>query len=387
MFASMPFLLLHSLEGDGESVRVSGKEVAIHVITSGNSRGGFLACFERVTGVDGDAAGIHNTYRIEHRAPILIKEHIVTDGFTNDPQADALGLKSGRIRLVVEAFNRAVIHEIQLDVANAPDRAQNRIGLAQIILRTGMGAVKNVKWIQASLASDDPASMNRLASGIMDQPVFVIFVEPGALGDLKRSGPDSRGQTQHANFALQNVHAAGKQASIGCYVLSARVLIALVDVEEVIAQILQILCQPMRVGYCRPLIEAEIESSPTPPARDGWSLHARMMQLADEPAIVFQLLVIVCAGADQKPFGRDIRVGRHGQAQLDLVFSLRLFKGIFFGQFRSSRRIHFVGSDVLLTDVQAEDGKKFLGRKRSQKEISLGLAVVNQLATDRAMHS
>src|SRR6516165_9080166 len=123
MFASMPFLLLHRGEGDGESGRVSGKEVAIHVITSGNSRGGFLAGFERVTGVDGDAAGIHKTYTIEHRAPVLIKPHIVTDGFANAPQADALGLKSRRIRLVVQAFDCAVIHEIQLDVANAPDRA------------------------------------------------------------------------------------------------------------------------------------------------------------------------------------------------------------------------------------------------------------------------
>ncbi len=42
---------------------------------------------------------------------------------------------------------------------------------------------------------------------------------------------------------------------------------------------------------------------------------------------------------------------------------------------------------MVLIGMQSEDGEKFIGRERTQKEISLCAEVVNQLAADSAMHS
>src|SRR5215471_13231836 len=168
MFASVPLLLANGLLGNGESIRVSDVEIAIHIVASRNSRSRFSARCKRMAGVDRGSAGINNTHGIEHGASILVEQNVVTHSLAYDMQADALRFEGGRIRLVIEALDCAVVHKIELDIANTPVCGQSTVRLAQIILGTGMGAVKNVKRIQLGFASNHPARVNRLTDSIVN---------------------------------------------------------------------------------------------------------------------------------------------------------------------------------------------------------------------------
>src|SRR5271169_255736 len=110
----------HGTARDRESVRIGDKEIPVHIITSGNAGGRVPAGLERMTGVAGDASGIHESHRIQHRAAVFIEQHSVSYGVANDLQSNALRLKRGRMWTVVIALDGRVVHEVELDIANAP---------------------------------------------------------------------------------------------------------------------------------------------------------------------------------------------------------------------------------------------------------------------------
>src|SRR5262252_5699518 len=126
----MPLLLVNRLSRNRESVGITDIEIAVHVIAGSNTGSGFLAGLEGVAGIDRDPTRIYNAYRIQHWTAVFIEQHVFANRISNDLQADALRLQGGRIGLVVKTFNRAVVHEIQLDITNAPVVTQNPVGLA-----------------------------------------------------------------------------------------------------------------------------------------------------------------------------------------------------------------------------------------------------------------
>ena len=162
-----------------------------------------------------------------------------------------------------------------------------------------IGAVEDVKRVERWRFADYPTGVNRLSSGIPHQPVFVIFVNRRPLRYFKRSRPDSRRQAQRPYFAFESAHSVAEQSAIGSGVLPASILIALINVKEVISEVSHVLREPHRVCRSRALIEAEVIGSPTLPAHRAGSAYAGVVQVANDAPIRLQLLVIVGAGANQ----------------------------------------------------------------------------------------
>ena len=75
---------------------------------------------------------------------------------------------------------------------------------------------------------------------VVHQPIFVVLVNPCALGHFKGSRPNSYFQSQPANAVRQIPHAPGKLRGIGRRIFPASVSIAHVEMEIVKAQRFQV---------------------------------------------------------------------------------------------------------------------------------------------------
>src|ERR1700732_2340387 len=129
----MPGLIRHSLGGNAKGVGVADKEITVHVVSCRNSRGRIFCCLERVASVERDAPGMNDTYRIEHWAPVLVEEHLFSDGLSHDLQINSLSFERGSIGPVKETLDGRVFHESQFDILNIPIVHQGQVSLAQIL--------------------------------------------------------------------------------------------------------------------------------------------------------------------------------------------------------------------------------------------------------------
>src|SRR6185312_16874824 len=103
------------LLGHGEGIRVGNEVIPVHVVAGGDPGGGIATRLEGVAGVLRDPAVVDITDGIQHRAPVLVEVYPISHGVADYAQADALCLHGRRVRLVVIAFDRAIVHEIELD--------------------------------------------------------------------------------------------------------------------------------------------------------------------------------------------------------------------------------------------------------------------------------
>ena len=122
------------------------EEVAVHV-EPGRDAGAASSSLKTVPRVGGDAAGVHDSDRIEHGAAVFVEDHIVSDGIANQLQADPLGFEGSCIRTVVIAFDRRRIHEVHLDETDPPLPDQRPIRLAQIFLRPRMRRIQRIERV------------------------------------------------------------------------------------------------------------------------------------------------------------------------------------------------------------------------------------------------
>ena len=140
----MPFLLVNRLAGDGERVGVAYIKIQIHVITRGDAGCGIMAGFESMARVLGDAPGIDESHRIQHCATVFVENYIFAYAFADYLQAYSLRFHRGGVWAIAAAFNSGIIHEIELDITNAPLMRQRAIGLSKIILGAGVSGIEHV---------------------------------------------------------------------------------------------------------------------------------------------------------------------------------------------------------------------------------------------------
>src|ERR1700759_689981 len=92
---------------------------------------------------------------------------------------------------------------------------------------------------------------------------------------------------------LECCDAIGKKRSIRSGIFAAGKLVPLVHMEEGVTERLQILREPFGIGKRCALIEAEVIRCPTPPADRRRRRDPSMMQIADETAISFELIMVI----------------------------------------------------------------------------------------------
>jgi len=73
-------------------------------------------------------------------------------------------------------------------------------------------------------------------------------------------------------------------------------------VKVVIAQHLQVLGQPLRIGERSAFSDFCVEGRPTPPSKQVVRSDATVMELFDRSAIVLKLRVVVAAGGKHHAF-------------------------------------------------------------------------------------
>src|SRR5579863_9392711 len=102
---------------------------------------------------------------------------------------------------------------------------------------------------------------------VVQQPIFMVLVNPGPLGHFKGSRPNSHLQSQSANAVSKIPHATGKLRGIGRRVFAASVPVTHVKMKIVVAQILQILGQPLSVRERSSFGDLCVKGRPTPPSK------------------------------------------------------------------------------------------------------------------------
>src|SRR5580693_981511 len=97
-----------------------------------------------------------------------------------------------------------------------------------------MGRIQRVKRVNVLLPHI--FQRNRLALGVVDEPIFVIFVNPGAAADLEWRRPQANRETILQNMMSHKPHAVRELRRVGSDELSASVLITFIDLEKVISE-------------------------------------------------------------------------------------------------------------------------------------------------------
>ena len=152
--------------------------------------------------------------------------------------------------------------------ANSPFPDQSLVGLAQIFLRPRMRRIKRVERVNT--LPPQILQRNRLAFGIVDQPLLVMFVNPGPAAYLERCRPQANGEAISQNVMSHKAHTVRELRRVGSDVLSASVLIAFIDLEKIVTERIQMLRQPIGIGQRFALVDSGIIGSPAPPSY--WNL-------------------------------------------------------------------------------------------------------------------
>src|SRR5437660_10849121 len=123
----------------------------------------------------------------------------------------------------------------------------------------------------------------------------MIFVDPRPVGNLERRSPHAWNQTFAANLSFHRSHPIREKCGIWSSVFAAGVLITLVNVEEPVSHGLQMLSQPVSVGKCASLVEAEIIGRSAPPSHRRGRRNPHVMEQSDQRTIHFQYRTVVAA--------------------------------------------------------------------------------------------
>jgi len=136
---------------------------------------------------------------------------------------------------------------------------ERAIRLLEIVLRSRVGRIQHIQRI---VVVGHITNMNQLARGVVQQPVLVVLINPGAVRDFERGGPDAKGEAIAPYLSANISQSARKQVDIGCCVLAARVLVSFVDLVVGIPALLQVLAKPLRCCNSGSLVEAKVIRGP-----------------------------------------------------------------------------------------------------------------------------
>src|SRR5579863_1254758 len=136
--------------------------------------------------------------------------------------------------------------------------------------------VKRVKTLPPQILEG-----NWLARGIVDQPIFVTFVNPRAAAYLEWRRPQANNEAISQNTMSHNPHTVRELSCIGGSVLSASVLIAIVDLKIFVTERFQVLRQPIGSRQRLAFVDRAIVSGPTPPSHGNFTRNTSVMKTSN----------------------------------------------------------------------------------------------------------
>src|SRR5437868_3130687 len=145
------------------------------------------------------------------------------------------------------------------------------------------------------------ADMNWLIVRVVDQPVFMVLVDPGALGNFKGRSPHPQAQPKVRQLFAESLYAMWEMSGIGRHVFSARVVVTLVEMDVNVAIIFEMVGHPFSVRQRCTLIHAEIVGRPAPPTDEWWGNRPGTIQLVNSLTIQLKLMMVVVPRCDHQP--------------------------------------------------------------------------------------
>src|SRR5580700_5521529 len=121
----------------------------------------------------------------------------------------------------------------------------------------------------------------------------MILIHPRSLRHLERRRPDTWNKAQTLRLVIHRGETVGKERRVRRAVFPARVLVTLVNVEDVITERFEMLRFPLGVRRSGSVIQSEVVCRPAPPTHQRRCRSSRMMNLPDERTISVELMVIV----------------------------------------------------------------------------------------------
>src|SRR5579883_140870 len=116
-----------------------------------------------------------------------------------------------------------------------------------------------------------------------------MFVNPSAAAHLEWRCPQAHGESVFQNMMGHKPHAVRELRRVGGDILAAGILIALINLEKVVTERVQMLRQPIGVGQRFALIDRGIVSSPTPPPHWDRARNTCMMEASNGRTISAKL--------------------------------------------------------------------------------------------------
>src|SRR6185312_633039 len=125
----------------------------------------------------------------------------------------------------------------------------------KVLLSAWIGGIEHVELV---LTAAHLPGVDGLTLSIMNEPVRMLLGHRRTLRNIERRGPNPRRKTHCGGLLFHWRHPVGEQVGIRRGVLAAGVLVALIDMEEVVAELLQVLRLPGRIGERRALVQAKV---------------------------------------------------------------------------------------------------------------------------------
>jgi hypothetical protein len=102
-------------------------------------------------------------------------------------------------------------------------------------------------------------------------------------------------------------HAIGELSGIGCHIFAAGILVAFIDLKELVAERSKVCRLPVGVRKSFTFVDGAVICRPAPPSDGSLSGDSSTMQLTNCSAVGQQLLAIVRAGFEHEALRDEFR--------------------------------------------------------------------------------
>src|ERR1035437_6420706 len=151
-----------------------------------------------------------------------------------------------------------------------------------------------------------------------------MFVNPRAAAYLERCRPEANCQALSRNTMSDKPHAVWELRCVGGDVLSARVLIAFIDLEIAVPERFQMLRQKIGIRQRFAFVDRGIVSGPAPPADWNLARNTRAMQASNCGTIREKLPKVVRPSREHQSFRAQLFARIQWKTQFDPVALRRI---------------------------------------------------------------
>src|ERR1019366_562862 len=120
---------------------------------------------------------------------------------------------------------------------------------------------------------------------IVHQPILVMLIDPGSVRHLERSSPNAQDQAICRDAATDETDPIRELHRIARRKFAARVLVAIINLEELVAELEQMLGLPSRVGQTFTFVDAAVIGRPTPPSDRCFAGYTGVVQPPNDASV------------------------------------------------------------------------------------------------------